>query len=143
MKSLYTIITCSIFVLASISSACKKNKDSQLLPPGPPQLPQQSLTINAGQDRSIGSPKDSVILVGTAISIGGSVVSYQWMKIHGPTQGVIMSPNAASTAVTGLVVGNYEFEFTVTDSNGKIAADRVQVLVYIPGGDPCNGCWDY
>jgi hypothetical protein len=131
--------------LLSVGSACKKNKDSQLPPPpGPPQLPQQSLNIDAGRNRSIASPQDSVILVGTAVSVGGSVVSYQWMKMHGPTQGVIVSPNAASTAVTGLVVGNYEFEFTVTDSNGKIAADRVQVLVYIPGnGDPCNGCWDY
>ena len=141
MKSFYIIIACSIFVLASVSSACKKNKDSQL--PTPPQAPQQSLTANAGPDRSIVLPRDSVTLSGTAVSVGGSIVSYQWMKIRGPAQGVIVSPNAASTLLTGLVAGNYEFEFTVTDSNGKIAADRIQIGVFNANDDPCNGCWDY
>jgi len=141
MKSFHIIIACSIFVLASVSSACKKNKDSQL--PTPPQLPQQSLTINAGPDKGIVLPRDSVTLIGTAVSVGGIIVRYQWMKIHGPAQGVIVTPNAASTLLTGLVAGSYEFEFTVTDSNGKIRADRVYVGVFPPGGDPCGGCWDY
>jgi len=83
-------------------------------------------------------PTDSVILTGTA---GGAVVSYHWVKKSGPPQGVIVSPNAASTLVTGLVAGIYEFELTVTASNGKIASDRV--LIDVSLYDPCFGCWDY
>jgi hypothetical protein len=145
MKRVYIIIASSIFVLASVSSACKKNKDS-LLPPPPqvPQLPQQSLIVNAGPDRGIVLPRDSVSLSGTAVSVGALFVSYQWTKIHGPAQGVIVSPNAASTLLTGLVAGSYEFEFTVTDNNGNVAADRVFVGVFDPpGDDPCTACWDY
>lgn len=131
MKSLTIIFACLIVILASAGSACKKNKDLQLL----------QVFANAGSDRGIVLPTDSVILMGSAVSLGGSVVSYHWIKKSGPTQGVIISPNAASTKVTGLVAGTYEFELTVTDSNGKIASDIILITVYIT--DPCLGCWDY
>ena len=133
MKSLNIVFACSILILASVSSSCKKNKDSQ--------LPQLTVTANAGRDRVVVLPRDSVTLMGTAFSVGGAVVSYRWVKKSGPAQGVIISPGAASTLVTGLVVGQYEFELTVTDSNGKLASDKILITVYTD--DSCFGCWDY
>jgi len=127
MKSLIIILASFIFILTAVSSGCKKNKDS--------------LTANAGTGRAIVLPRDSVTLTGTGVSIGGSIASYHWVKKSGPTQGMIVSPNSASTLVIGLVVGTYEFELTVTDSNGIIASDRILITVYT--NDPCFGCWDY
>ena len=66
MKSLNIVFACSVFILTAVVPACKKNKDSQL-----------SVTANAGQDRGIVLPKDSVMLNGSAVSVGGSIASYQ------------------------------------------------------------------
>jgi hypothetical protein len=135
MKFLYLSLTCFIFILASIGAACKKNNDSLSQPVI------ITVTANAGPDRSIVLPRDSVLLTGNAVTIGGSVLSYRWFQKTGPNQGVIISPNTASTLVKGLIAGSYEFEITVTDSNGKIASDSILITVYTT--DPCAGCWDY
>ena len=133
MKILNIVFACFIFIVAFVGSACKKDKDSQQT--------QHTLTVNAGSDRSIVWPRDSVTLTASAVSVGGVVASYHWVRKFGPSQGVIISPNAASTLVTGLVVGQYWFELTVTDSNGITSSDMILIIVYLD--DPCFGCWDY
>jgi hypothetical protein len=89
-------------------------------------------TVNAGQDKT--TSENSVTLSGTADDLGvsgnGSIVSYHWTKISGGAA-TISSPNSASTSVTGLENGTYEFKLTATDDSGIDGDDTVQVIVDI------------
>jgi hypothetical protein len=53
-------------------------------------------------------------------------VSYQWIKISGPSSFTITNANAVQTQVTNLVEGVYQFELKVTDIAGLFAKDTVQ-----------------
>ena len=86
-------------------------------------------TANAGPDRTITLPADSVHLNGSGNDPDGNITSYQWTKISGPTAGNITNPNLASTSVTGLVQGVYRFELRVTDNGGASGRDTMQVTV--------------
>ncbi|MBI5371560.1 MAG: hypothetical protein HZA79_05995 [Sphingobacteriales bacterium] len=102
-------------------------RDTSLLRvlPAPNQLP----VVNAGTDRSLTLPADSLTLQGTAGDPDGSIVSWLWTQASGPAGAIISSPDAASTLVSGLVQGIYSFRLTVSDNNGGMASDIVQVTV--------------
>lgn len=68
-------------------------------------------------------------LSGTGTDADGTISAYQWRKISGPTGGVITSPSAAVTTVTGLTPGIYQYELTVTDNQGATGTDTVQITV--------------
>ena len=84
---------------------------------------------NAGTDQTIVLPTNSVTLTGSSTDNGGTITSYQWIKISGPATGVITSATSASTTVTELVQGGYKFALTVTDNTGETSTDTVQVVV--------------
>ena len=84
---------------------------------------------NAGPDQSITLPTNSVTLNGIGTDIDGTVVSYQWSEVSGPSSYTIVNANAALTSITGLVQGVYQFQLKVTDNNGAIATDIVQIIV--------------
>ena len=86
-------------------------------------------TANAGNDKSITSPANSVNLSGTGIDSDGTISQYLWTKIAGPTQATIASANSASTNVTSLVQGTYRFELRVTDNAGATGRDTVIIIV--------------
>lgn len=88
----------------------------------------QSPTVNAGADKTIILPTNSITLSGTASDPDGSIVSYSWAKISGPSA-VINAINSASTSVTNLIQGTYTFELTVTDNKGAVSKDAVNVTV--------------
>ncbi len=85
--------------------------------------------VNAGNDRNITLPVNSVTLTGTAADPDGTIASYQWTKISGPAGGTIANPAAASTLITGLLQGTYQFQLKVTDNAGAVATDLVNVTV--------------
>lgn len=58
-----------------------------------------------------------------------SFLKYQWRKISGPAQYTIESPDAATTHVTNLVAGVYQFELKVTNSANLSARDTMTVTV--------------
>src|ERR1035437_551322 len=89
----------------------------------------QSPTANAGADQSITLPTSTVSLSGSGIDPDGTISSYFWTKISGPTAGTIANINSASTSVSGLVQGVYKFELKVTDHNGATGRDTMQVTV--------------
>ena len=89
------------------------------------QLP----VVNAGADQTITLPTNSVTLNGSATDKDGSVVSYSWTKLSGPSTFTIASPTKASTSVTGLVQGVYVFRLTVADNKGATSSDDIQVTV--------------
>ena len=86
-------------------------------------------SVNAGVDTIIQLPADSVQLTGSATDADGSIVSYNWSKISGPSSFVIVSSSQPQTMIDGLVQGIYGFELTVTDNNGAITKDTVMVTV--------------
>jgi hypothetical protein len=87
------------------------------------------LAVNAGVDKTITLPSNSILLSGSADDSVGTISSYSWTKIFGPSAYNISNPSAAVTTVSGLVQGTYQFELKVTDNNGAIGKDTVQVTV--------------
>ena len=88
-----------------------------------------SPVANAGIDQTITLPTNIVLLNGSGTDIDGTVVSYAWTKISGPSVGTIINTTSASTSVTGLVQGIYNFELKVTDNSGDVGFDTVQITV--------------
>ena len=86
-------------------------------------------TANAGPDQTITLPTNFVILAGNGTDPDGTVAAYLWTKISGPAAGTITNPGTAATSVTGMAQGIYQFELRVTDNNGAIDRDTMQVVV--------------
>jgi poly(3-hydroxybutyrate) depolymerase len=92
-------------------------------------LPNAAPVANAGTDATVTLPTSSVALSGTGTDSDGSVASYTWSKLSGPTSGTITTPTAASTSATGLVAGTYTFRLTVKDNGGATDVDDKVVTV--------------
>ena len=59
------------------------------------------------------------------------IAGCEWKQISGPNTALIMHPNKPTTEVTGLIIGEYFFEFNVTNEWGT-GKDTVKVLVLDP-----------
>ncbi len=92
-------------------------------------------TANAGNDLTIQLPTNSVTLQGSGTDTDGTIASYAWTKTAGPSSGFITSPSSASTTVTNLGQGAYTFQLKVTDNQGAIGTDTVNVNVQ-PAANP-------
>ncbi|MEI9958258.1 MAG: hypothetical protein WDM90_18580 [Ferruginibacter sp.] len=68
-------------------------------------------------------------LTAPALILTGTIASYAWVKISGPTAGTIATPAAATTNITGLAQGTYLFVLKVTDNGGAAGTDTMQVTV--------------
>lgn len=88
-----------------------------------------SPVANAGSDQSITLPTDSITLMGSATDADGTIISYAWTKISGPSSFTITSPDSALTTITGLVQGTYVFRLTAEDDDNATGSDDVQVTV--------------
>ncbi|MEQ1543399.1 MAG: hypothetical protein ABL926_14250, partial [Novosphingobium sp.] len=93
--------------------------------PPPNQLP----TANAGADLTITLPVNTASLNGTGTDPDGTIVSYAWTKISGPTAGILANATTANATANNLVQGLYQYELKVTDNLGAIAKDTMQVTV--------------
>lgn len=92
--------------------------------------------VNAGADKTITLPTSSVSLAGSATDANGSVASYAWSRVSGPTQFTFSNAGAATTSVTNLVAGTYVFRLTATDNQGASASDDVTVTVNAAANTP-------
>ena len=85
---------------------------------------------NAGAAQIITLPVTTANLSGSGTGTSGATISsYSWTQTAGPSTAVISSRNAAATAVTGLIQGNYVFVLTVTDNHGLTNSAGVAVTV--------------
>lgn len=84
---------------------------------------------NAGPDASITLPTNSILLSGTGTDSDGSIVSYAWNQVSGPSTSTISNASGASTMVTALAQGTYVFKLTVTDNGGATGSDQVSIVV--------------
>ncbi len=95
----------------------------------------QAPVANAGADQAITLPTNQVSLTGTGTDADGTISSYAWIKVSGPAGETITTASSANTSVTGLVAGVYVFRLTVTDNNGAVGSDEVQVIVSTASGN--------
>ncbi len=91
--------------------------------------PNQSPVANAGSDITLTLPVNSTMLTGSGYDPDGTIVSYAWSRVSGPTTFTLVNANAAATGLNGLVQGTYVFRLTVTDNRGATATDNVTVTV--------------
>jgi hypothetical protein len=100
--------------------------------PAPNQVP----TAYAGNDIVRTLPTNSAILIGSGSDLDGTIASYVWSRVSGPTTFTLGSANAATTILSNLVQGTYVFRLTVTDNRGAAAADNVTVTVNVAAPTP-------
>jgi hypothetical protein len=103
----------------------KRGTSSTTTPPVANQAP----TANAGADQTITLPVSTVTLNGIGTDVDGSIASYSWVKVSGPSTPVFSNASAAQCTLTGLVQGTYVLRLTVTDNKGATATDDVNVIV--------------
>lgn len=66
-------------------------------------------------------------LTGGGFDIDGTIASWKWRKVAGPTKGKISYATRKSTTVTGVVAGTYIYELEITDNNAGMARDTLKV----------------
>lgn len=85
---------------------------------------------NAGSDFNITLPANSVNLNGTASTDpDGSITTYLWAKLSGPSQFTLGNSGAVSTTAGNLAAGVYLVQLKVTDNQGAISQDTVKIIV--------------
>lgn len=84
---------------------------------------------NAGPDIALTLPNNSTNLIGSASDADGSISSYSWIKLSGPTT-TLSNENTPVLSIQDLVAGVYIFRLTVTDNVGAFASDNIQVTVF-------------
>jgi hypothetical protein len=85
--------------------------------------------VSAGVDKVIRVPATSVTLIGSANDADGSIKSYKWTKISGPSSYKIGDDTKAATGVSKLVAGVYKFQLRATDNRGGTSTSTVTVTV--------------
>ena len=85
---------------------------------------------NAGADTTIKLPTNMIALNGSSSADSdGTIRTYAWKKVVGPTQFTIGNPAAVSPVISNMVLGTYSFQLTITDDDGLTASDLVVVRV--------------
>ncbi|RYE12516.1 MAG: hypothetical protein EOP51_31405, partial [Sphingobacteriales bacterium] len=84
---------------------------------------------NAGTDKTITLPVNTVTVSGSGVDSDGSITGYSWKKISGPANFNIATEASASTNISLLTAGEYEFELTVTDNKGAAGTDIAKITV--------------
>lgn len=94
-----------------------------------PETVNQSPTANAGPDKGITLPTNSATINGSGTDPDGTIASYFWSQDSGPSTAPISTPTNASTVISSLIAGNYTFSLQVTDDDGAINTDQVNIVV--------------
>ncbi|MCG6969662.1 MAG: hypothetical protein LJE85_07850, partial [Gammaproteobacteria bacterium] len=92
--------------------------------------PNASPVVNAGGDRSVVSGS-SVQITAIASDTDGSIDSYAWSRVSGPSVTLLGSatPTVSFTAPTVSVNDNLTLRLTVTDNDGVDASDDVIITI--------------
>jgi RHS repeat-associated protein len=88
---------------------------------------------NAGTDQVIGLPNNSISITGSGTDSDGTIVSYLWTQISGPSTAALTGTTTNSLTASSLLAGSYVFRLSVTDNLGSEGSDDVMVTVNNPG----------
>jgi poly(3-hydroxybutyrate) depolymerase len=91
-------------------------------------LPNIAPVANAGTNKTITLPTHAITIIGSGIDDDGTIVSYSWIKLSGPTA-TMSNATTSKLFASNLVQGTYSFKLTVTDNNGGIASDDMTLVV--------------
>ena len=90
----------------------------------------QTPVAKAGSDKTITLPTSKVTLNGGSSSDSdGSIASYKWTKVSGPSTYSFSAGSSKSTEARNLVQGTYTFRLTIKDNDGASDTDDVKVTV--------------
>jgi hypothetical protein len=90
----------------------------------------QAPAANAGTDKLVTLPADIFTITGTGTDSDGTVDTYKWVRISGPSsKGMLPTLYGGTLELSSLVQGVYQFELTVTDNNGGTAKDTVKLTI--------------
>jgi hypothetical protein len=84
----------------------------------------------AGSDTTIAYPSSTAMLNGSqSYSPDGTIVSYVWNQVSGPSNAAITTDSGATSMVSQLTLGVYVFQLKVTDNLGNVSTSTVTVTV--------------
>ncbi len=89
----------------------------------------QAPKANAGNDIIITFPILNTVLSGSGSDVDGTITAYTWEYLSGPLNYLLALPTSASTLLSGLIPGVYEFQLTVKDDRGATSSDVVKITV--------------
>ncbi|HTB23971.1 MAG TPA: PKD domain-containing protein [Puia sp.] len=90
----------------------------------------QPPVANAGQSDTVTMPNNTYMLdASQSTDPDGTITSYQWQEIGGPNTVTSSTMNGAQVSISGLTVGQYEFQVTVTDNTGATATATMNLTV--------------
>lgn len=92
----------------------------------------QAPVANAGANRTITLPTSSVNLTGSGTDADGTIASYLWQQVSGPSASALSATNTANITVSNLQAGVYTYRLTVTDNDGATGTDLMTVTVNAP-----------
>ncbi|WP_324671426.1 PKD domain-containing protein [Hymenobacter sp. GOD-10R] len=82
----------------------------------------QAPVANAGANQTLTLPTNTATLNGTASTdVDGTISSYSWAQVSGPSNASFSSTTAASATVSNLVAGTYVFSLVVADNQGALS----------------------
>ncbi|ATB43668.1 hypothetical protein CYFUS_009148 [Cystobacter fuscus] len=84
---------------------------------------------NAGADRSIPLPSNTVAIQQTISDPEGQSTTFQWTQVSGPNTARLYQNPWSPLIASNLVQGTYVFRLTATDAQGASASDDVSVSV--------------
>ena len=87
----------------------------------------------AGEDQFIASPENHALLNGgDSYDANGTLVSYSWKQVSGPSTATLLTPDEVITEAANLEVGEYVFALTVIDNDGGTSVDKIVIKVSGP-----------
>ena len=83
----------------------------------------QPTPANAGTDQVLCNVTSSILSANIpGIGIG------QWNQIAGPSTAIFGSPNSPFSTISGLVSGNYQLTWSITNGNCAVSTDTIQLI---------------
>jgi dienelactone hydrolase len=86
-------------------------------------------TVDAGNDVIAYLPTNFATCNGTASDSDGSVASYLWTQVSGPSTATLENKYTRSLKASNLKAGTYTFRLKATDDKGAYANDDVKVII--------------
>ncbi|HLC49297.1 MAG TPA: PKD domain-containing protein [Candidatus Andersenbacteria bacterium] len=145
--SILLCIVCILFVRISFAHADDFDEDSEVEPTTPvtgysiklsqtpepvliPELPENiAPRANAGIDQVVNAGALVVLDATMSKDIDGTIASYVWKQLSGPTAELLSSRTNHPSFFAGNNAASYVFQLTVKDSGGYSAIDVVTIVV--------------